>query len=59
MGDRKQEIKPFFANGEIFFLDLLSHRRGIQGSKLDAPGLLIAGTGSSIKLALDLIGGPA
>ena len=25
-GDRKQE-KSFFANGGVFFLDLLSHRR--------------------------------
>jgi len=26
-GDRKQEKKSFFANGGVFFLDLLSHRR--------------------------------
>jgi hypothetical protein len=26
-GDRKQEKSDFPANGELFFLDLLSHRR--------------------------------
>jgi len=26
-GDRKQEESDFLANGELFFLDLLSHRR--------------------------------
>jgi hypothetical protein len=29
-GDRKQEKSDFLANGEMFFLDLLSHRRPQQ-----------------------------
>jgi len=33
-GDRKQEKSDFFANGELFFLDLLSHRRpGTRAAK--------------------------
>jgi len=29
VGGRKQEKKGFFSNGEVFSLDILSHRRGV------------------------------